>query len=249
MGDSDFSREGKRQKREDAAMQVEEHLRCPITHKLPVDPVMASDGHIYERRAIQKWLDQSKKSPVTNQKFSSELQPATQVGGFILDMVTRGLLDKDTIDEWNYRRSEIERESEMVKRAHDAVEKGDRVVAYNLGRWYAWGSYGLATDNTKAFELFRKAFVLGHTSAGSRMGLSLLRGQGCEKSVPSALVCFGSAAERGSMAACLLLHKVYSHGWYGVTKDCALADFYAQKSKEASVKDATEKSLSRTFGD
>ena len=42
---------------------------CPITQELPLDPVTAEDGRVYERRAIENWLDRqrgSAKSPITN---------------------------------------------------------------------------------------------------------------------------------------------------------------------------------------
>lgn len=35
----------------------EEALECPITHELMSDPVVAADGHTYERAAIQRSLD------------------------------------------------------------------------------------------------------------------------------------------------------------------------------------------------
>jgi hypothetical protein len=38
---------------------------CPITGLPMVDPVVAADGHTYERRAIQRWLHESDKSPLT----------------------------------------------------------------------------------------------------------------------------------------------------------------------------------------
>ena len=38
---------------------------CPITKKVMEDPVMAFDGHSYERAAIVEYLEQHKKSPVT----------------------------------------------------------------------------------------------------------------------------------------------------------------------------------------
>ena len=41
-----------------------------------VDPVIAADGHTYERDAIQKWLQHSSASPVTGLKIASkELLP------------------------------------------------------------------------------------------------------------------------------------------------------------------------------
>eukprot|EP00298_Acanthocystis_sp_HF-20_P007573 c17138_g1_i1.p1 GENE.c17138_g1_i1~~c17138_g1_i1.p1 ORF type:complete len:616 (-),score=143.08 c17138_g1_i1:16-1863(-) len=39
---------------------------CPITGNIMDDPVLGSDGFIYERVAIEKWFQQSDKSPMTN---------------------------------------------------------------------------------------------------------------------------------------------------------------------------------------
>lgn len=40
---------------------------CPITHDVFRDPVVASDGHTYERSAIERWLGTANTSPVTNE--------------------------------------------------------------------------------------------------------------------------------------------------------------------------------------
>ena len=37
---------------------------CPITRELPVDPVVAADGCIYERGAIVRWFKRCRRSPV-----------------------------------------------------------------------------------------------------------------------------------------------------------------------------------------
>jgi len=39
---------------------------CPITKQLMSDPVICSDGHSYERQAIEDWLLSHDKSPMTN---------------------------------------------------------------------------------------------------------------------------------------------------------------------------------------
>ena len=39
-------------------------LECPITHEIMNDPVIAADGHTYERRAIERWLSQKNYSPI-----------------------------------------------------------------------------------------------------------------------------------------------------------------------------------------
>ena len=36
--------------------RIMEQLLCPITHDLPIDPVVTVDGHVYERAAIAEHL-------------------------------------------------------------------------------------------------------------------------------------------------------------------------------------------------
>ena len=40
-------------------------LRCPITMDIMMDPVIAADGHSYEREAIERWLLTHRTSPMT----------------------------------------------------------------------------------------------------------------------------------------------------------------------------------------
>ena len=44
---------------------LQSFLECPITHEIMNDPVIAADGHTYERRAIERWLSQKNYSPMT----------------------------------------------------------------------------------------------------------------------------------------------------------------------------------------
>ena len=43
---------------------------CPITGEPIRDPVVAADGHTYERSAIARWLKTSDKSPLTGSVLS-----------------------------------------------------------------------------------------------------------------------------------------------------------------------------------
>ena len=47
-------------------------LLCPITLELFRDPVVAQDGHTYERKAIEEWVQKNGTSPITNQQISLE---------------------------------------------------------------------------------------------------------------------------------------------------------------------------------
>ena len=42
---------------------------CPITTELMSDPVMAADGHSYERSAIERWLATKSTSPMTGEEL------------------------------------------------------------------------------------------------------------------------------------------------------------------------------------
>lgn len=47
-------------------------VTCPITLEAVVDPVLAEDGHVYERNAIEAWFAKGRKtSPVTNEPLAS----------------------------------------------------------------------------------------------------------------------------------------------------------------------------------
>jgi hypothetical protein len=45
---------------------LEDLLHCPITQERMVDPVILMDGFSYERRAIENWLRNHSRSPMTN---------------------------------------------------------------------------------------------------------------------------------------------------------------------------------------
>lgn len=53
---------------------------CPITHEVPKDPVVASDGYTYERVAIEAWLlrcevNDKYTSPITREEIEKEVYP------------------------------------------------------------------------------------------------------------------------------------------------------------------------------
>ncbi|CAF1259878.1 unnamed protein product [Didymodactylos carnosus] len=50
----------------------DDSLLCPITLQLFRDPVLAQDGHTYERQAIVEWIKTNGTSPITGQHLSLE---------------------------------------------------------------------------------------------------------------------------------------------------------------------------------
>ena len=54
---------------DEASIPVE--VRCPITQMVMKKPVMATDGHSYELKAMQKWLLKKQTSPVTGKPLAN----------------------------------------------------------------------------------------------------------------------------------------------------------------------------------
>ena len=155
---------------EDETVQLRRHksafeeafaeLVCPITFSLPVDPVTAEDGNVYERSAIEKWLKKQLKSPVTNLEMGTRLLPALRVKNMIRMMVASGALTGDKVDAWKLKLEEEEVVAEMLRWA----EAGVGAAMFSLGVWYEYGEKGLAKDKAKAFEWYKKSHEAGNAS-------------------------------------------------------------------------------------
>ena len=64
--------EARAKRASDAATDAAKTLLCPITQTAMSDPVVALDGHTYERRAIEQWFARGRlTSPVTNLRLPS----------------------------------------------------------------------------------------------------------------------------------------------------------------------------------
>ena len=133
---------------------------CPITQALPVDPVMAEDGRVYERSAISKWLSEKKTSPHTNAAMGTKLIPALQVKNMIDRMVRTGAWTGDKCEAW---RLKIKQEEE-VEATRKKAEAGDVEAMLQLVDWYTCGGKGLAADEALRFAWARRAADLDNPS-------------------------------------------------------------------------------------
>lgn len=62
-----------------------DRLCCPITKELMEDPVTASDGYTYERKAIEEHLKSSQLSPLTRSQLTETLTLNQTIKGLISD--------------------------------------------------------------------------------------------------------------------------------------------------------------------
>ena len=54
-------------------VEIPEDFLCPITQDLMEEPVVAADGHTYEKAAIVKWLEKGHKtSPFTGERLKHD---------------------------------------------------------------------------------------------------------------------------------------------------------------------------------
>jgi len=198
-----------------------EHLVCAITHELPVDPVTAEDGFIYEEREISEWIrkkqadEDAVTSPRTNAPMGTKLLPAVQVRNAIKDLVRNGVIDGDLAKQW---KSSMD-DRETVEKAKKRAEDGDADAMFNLGNWYRDGQFGLTRNDEESYKWYKQAADLKDTRGMVAAGWRLVTGVGVEKNVSHGMVLVASAAEMGSDCACFHLGMWYLRGNHGLPKD------------------------------
>lgn len=70
---------------------------CPITHDVMTDPVVSADGYTYERSAIARWFDTSRKSPVTGQSLPhTDLVPNQSVRTLLKTLIDMTVSSEST---------------------------------------------------------------------------------------------------------------------------------------------------------
>mgnify|MGYP001400778824 CR=1 FL=1 len=155
-----------------ATSNVVDELLCPITQQLPVDPVMAKDGRLYERVAINEWFEKNKwkkwlpypknaevelvRSPITNQEMELHLIDAAQNRITIQHLVQSGLVDDD--------KAEAVKEFFALEKA---INKGDGDAMYEMGRRYGqdhWWKKGAKLHNPKCMAAYGRFLRLENRS-------------------------------------------------------------------------------------
>ena len=71
-------------------MSIPNEWLCPITLSIMRDPVIAADGHSYEKSAIEEWLTRSTRSPKTNEALTNlQIIPNHALRNTINDFFTK----------------------------------------------------------------------------------------------------------------------------------------------------------------
>ena len=217
-----------------------DELACPITQELPVDPVTAEDGRVYERQAMEEWLrskaGQAIRSPVTNEPMGTKLLPAVQVRNTIKGMVQSGAISGDKAEAWKRRIKEEEKVAEKRRRA----EAGEARAMFNLGCWYRFGDKGLAQDYAQALEWYKRGADLDDPTCTANLGQMYALGQGTARDDVQGMMLLGHAAGLGSEGACYILGCYCEEGDHGLPKDPMQTRRWYRKSQASAVQDSTE---------
>ena len=78
---------------------VRESLRCPINHRLCIDPVIATDGYTYDRKGISPWISAHGTSPMTREQLLRRLVPNKQSKTVLQHLAEEGLGASDSEEE------------------------------------------------------------------------------------------------------------------------------------------------------
>ena len=142
-------------------------LICPITQALPVDPVFAEDGRIYERAAIARAIVgrgdlATLVSPITTEKMGVNLVSAPQVFSHIETFVDSGMLGPVTCAVW--------RDGVWVKDRLSHIAQGDGKAMYLYAEALHYGWHGVEKDRALASKYFLDAHEAGHGAASYYIG-------------------------------------------------------------------------------
>ena len=197
---------------------------CPLTRELPIDPVMAKDGQIYERSEILKWLARNATSPVTREPMGTELIPAPLFRNTIEKLVSSGAIDGEIAEAWKGKLAQEEEVKEMRARA----EGGDEMAPWQLGMWYQNGTKGLAKDAAQARAWFERSAAADDPRGLAMFGQYLLCGLSGPQDSALGLVNLTQAADSWDVAA-YILGNTFFHGYHGLPKDPVRARPWLEK--------------------
>ena len=219
-----------------ALTTIAKEFVCPITQELPISPVTAEDGKIYEEKDILHWFaaklenDESPTSPATGAIIGPKLLPAPQVRNTIEALVKSGAIEGDLATAWT-KKLKLEKEMEKLRAQ---AEGGDTGAMYRLGIWYQEGN--LTKDDVLARSWFGRSAMARNPRGMASFAECLLLGIGGPQNDSLGLVIVTEAAGLGSDLAMYTLGEALFKGDCGLPKDYARARFWLKKAVDGKCK-------------
>jgi|SaaInlV_125m_DNA_1040241.scaffolds.fasta_scaffold06932_4 TPR repeat protein len=242
----------KRQRVADEAQLSEELMEewaCPISGTLPVDPVTAKDGRVYERRDLALWFEKNPgatvKSPVTGEPMGKDVTTAYQVKNSIKHLVDRKLLRGAAVDAWKAASAEMDGFSTELKEHFIKAARGDALAMVAIGFAYREGRHGAAVNHERSVEWMQKAASKDSVQAWASLGMAYMQGKGVAIDRRAGIMYLTQAAALGSEHGCCALGYYLYRGTL-VKQDIPMARYWYRKSlKTGMFKDAVGLSVTR----
>lgn len=215
-------------------------LKCPISLELPVDPVSAEDGRMYERMSLLQFFsltDSPKvRSPVTGVIMGKAIVPAFQMRNTIERLVESKVIAGPEADRWK-RANEVFKAlspefRETVVKAHQGEVKAMREV----GVAYREGEHGAKPDYKQAHKWFFRASMQDEVASTTNRAV-MLTGEGKDKDVVAAIE-MTRAAMLGSEHACGCLALWFSNKDMRVAPCPASAHYWYKRMRKATCLNA-----------
>ena len=119
------------------SQSIVETITCPITAALPVVPVLAKDGRIYEKAAIKRWFRQGKslcpikaRSPITNKEICTDLMDASATTRpMVLSAIEHGIIDDESAAAWHLESAHAKINQDLPGGLSSAKADFDRAAA------------------------------------------------------------------------------------------------------------------------
>ena len=219
---------------------------CAITQKLPVDPVLAEDGQVYDRLPLLDWFARNPgpqcKSPLTNEEMNKKLVPATAIKNTLDALINSGIVCNDETEEWTRAVKEQECFSQDFKEDLTEATQGDSHAMNRVGNRYRSGN-GAPQDRMKAFEWYKKAARLDNPRAICSLGVLYSNGVSCARHDTSrGILELARAATLGSEHACIVVATWLTENSVEISKDEEAATYWYRKSLDCKHKDSVQPS-------
>jgi len=197
---------------------VAQEFVCPIDQTPVYDAVLAADGCVYERRAIEEWFDcaSSKnpdtglfRSPATGVPLPNRtLVASPAIKNAAQRLVESGTLDLEMVEAWEEKRKEHHRFERQKARATN----GDLDAIYAMGLHHSpigfdkkYTAEVREREKVAATAWFQKGAAAKGVKSMACYGRALLLGQGVAKNTVMGVWLLMRAAHRCSDLACFSL--------------------------------------------
>jgi len=233
----------------DDAWELSREFICPINRGLPIEPVTAEDGKVYERADIERWFETKEgdpTSPMTGAVIGTELIPAPQIRKAIEAHVESGAIKGKIAEAWKRKLAD----ETKVKETRAKAEGGDGEAMDLLGLWYEAGTRGLAKDAAQARAWYERSAAASYPKGLAKFGTCLLRGFGGPQDKKLGLENVTEAAGLGSDRGAALLGMCFFHGAFGLPKDGGQARYWLRKvaDGECEYKEVTDEGRAEAAG-